>query len=96
MKRARSYGKLVQNVKPETHLIVGHILGGTLTWSDNGQPDGVLFQAMKDDKLQRVDFSFRDAMFLLSFLRAVQLDTGFPMPDDPRGKNKKTPDAGAH
>ena len=31
-----------------------------------------------------VDMRFLDAMYLLSTLRAIQLDLGFSMPDDPR------------
>lgn len=96
MKRARSYGKLVQNVKPATHLTVGHILGGTLIWSDNNQAESVYIQATKDKQLQRFDLSFGDAMFLLSILRAVQLDTGVSMPDDPRGSKIQKPGGRAH
>jgi hypothetical protein len=87
--RVRTYGRPIRNAQPQSHLVVGHILNGTLVWSAEDHPESVLVLAMTTEKLQRLDLSFRDAMFLLSVLRAMQLDTGFQLPDDPRGAPTK-------
>lgn len=61
-----------------------HILGARVLYDIHGKPDAVHFQYMSTDGLQELRMNFGNAMFLLSLVKSIQLDTGTPFPDDPR------------
>ena len=68
---------------------VGRILGCRALRDEHGKPDLFEVQISAPDKTGRVavlQFSYSEAMALLSCLKSSQLDEGFPFPDDPRGR----------
>lgn len=83
------YGKFQIGVP---HLRVDRIFGGRLSFGPDGKPEAVQIQFDARGARHCLDLPFLDAMFLWSMLRAIQLDTEFPMPDDPRleGPSGKT------
>lgn len=64
---------------------VKSIEGGYCDWSGEARTSTFAMQ-YRDTKGDLIELTmpFLDAMYLLSILKGVQLDMGFPMPDDPR------------
>lgn len=64
------------------------MLGAALVTDRKGRPEWVDIQfqaADADGPFQQVRMDFPNALFLLSYLKSIQLDSGVPFPDDPRG-----------
>lgn len=68
-------------------LPAGHIRGALLRRDDKGQAVKVEIQLISLGKTAQIDLDVRNAMFLLSVLKAIQLDNQIPFPDDPRVKD---------
>jgi hypothetical protein len=62
----------------------GHILGSRLRRSENDDPIAVEIQVRSLGNIAMVELTIPQAMFLLSVLKSVQLEIGYPFPDDPR------------
>jgi hypothetical protein len=78
----RTYGEWGVPV-PELHA--DRIQGGQVRFGEDGKPVSIAIQFLSSKKgWYALEFPFLDGMFLLSTLRAIQLDCGFPFPDDPR------------
>jgi hypothetical protein len=63
--------------------LVGRIYGGRVEL-DGGKPSRVRIQYEGPVSPLELSMDFPNAMFLLSLLKSIQLDSGFPFPDDPR------------
>lgn len=61
-----------------------HILGSRIELDAQRRPDQVAIQFAAIAGVGEVQMDFAQAMFLLSTLKSIQLDTGLPFPDDPR------------
>ena len=64
------------------------IRGARLCLDPQGRPEWVDLQFASADggsQLREVRMAFVEALFLLSLLKSIQLDSGTPFPDDPRG-----------
>lgn len=63
------------------------ILGIRVSVDAKGRPEAVDLQyqtADGDQPFREVRMDFVNALFLLSALKSMQLDSGYPFPDDPR------------
>ncbi len=79
------YGKGVVGSQPnEQAPRADRILGAWLQTDDAGKPQSVTIQYESSGKHIDLEVSFLNAMFLLSALKSIQLDTKTPFPDDPR------------
>jgi len=65
---------------------VDHVLGGRLSSDAQGRPTWVDLQFEVAGKVHPVtlQLDFLNALFLLSVVKSMQLDSGQPFPDDPR------------
>ncbi|WP_157960090.1 hypothetical protein [Albibacillus kandeliae] len=90
--RTRTYGKyIVSDQGLPNSGDVGHILGSRLLYDHEGNPSHVELQYMsQNQEAHQLRMGFLDAMFLLSNLKAMQLDTGTPFPDDPRSQSTQS------
>lgn len=82
------YGTWQLNVRD---LVADQVLGAQLRYALDGKPKGVAVQFDSPMGRHSVEFEFLNAMFLLSLLKSIQLDTGTPFPDDPRGDFRRKP-----
>ena len=64
---------------------VGQIRGGLLETDKRGTPKAVAVHFAGPQGPHELRIGFGDAMYLLSMLKAIQLDLDIPFPDDPRG-----------
>lgn len=83
----KPFGEFVASTHPVPSVNADHILGAVLVTDNQGRPEWVDVQFQTADgeyPFQQVRMEFLNAMFLFSCLRAIQLETGFKMPDDPR------------
>lgn len=95
-RRQRTYGKFMEHrgtpgsTAPASPP-AGRILGLRL-WCDtaNQRPEQVELQIeWAGHRFSDLQMPFVEAMALLTMLRAMQLDTGFQLPDDPRAPSAK-------
>ena len=96
-RRQRTYGKFIEHrgtpgsTAPASPP-AGRIIGLRLLY-DGGQeqkPATVTLQiAWAGRRFSDLRMPFVEAMALLTMLRAMQLDTGFELPDDPRAPSAK-------
>ena len=85
MEKAEIWGSFLVGTSPVPQLpAVGHILGVQLQRDDRDQPSQIHVQYESSDGHYQLSMPFLDGMFLLSLLKAIQLDTDTPFPDDPR------------
>ena len=84
---AVSYGEWVSSTDPIPTSNADRILGTLLVSDKWGRPEWVdiQYQTADGEMFQQVRMDFENAMFLLSCLKSIQLDTGTHFPDDPRG-----------
>lgn len=85
---ASAYGEFVASTRPIPTSNADRILGCQLLSDRKGRPEWVYLQfetADGDGRFHQVRMDFPNALFLLSCLKSMQLDTGTPFPDDPRG-----------
>lgn len=64
-----------------------HILGARVSADSKGRPEAIDVQFRTADGpggVRQVRMDFVNALFLLSLLKSIQLDSGSPFPDDPR------------
>ena len=80
---SRMYGEFVigPDVRAER---ADHILGCRVELDGQRRPDQVAIQFATTSGFREVQMDFVQAMFLLSALKSIQLDTKTPFPDDPR------------
>ncbi|WP_433762643.1 hypothetical protein [Brucella anthropi] len=63
---------------------VGYIRGARLFYNNEGNPSSLNIHHECNGVPKELCLSFRDFVFLLSILKAIQLDHNIPFPDDPR------------
>ena len=81
---ARSYGEFI--VSPDLSVeVADHILGTRIELDVRRRPDQVAIQFQTTAGYRELRMDFLQALALLSMLKAIQLDTRTPFPDDPRG-----------
>jgi hypothetical protein len=83
-----AYGEFVVSTQPIPTANADRILGAALVPDSKGRPEWVDIQyetADPNGRFQQIRMDFPNALFLLSCLKSIQLDTGVPFPDDPRG-----------
>ena len=62
-----------------------HIRGARVVSDGKGRPAWVVVQYQEAGSAPvEVEMDFPNALFLLSLLKSLQLDSGVPFPDDPR------------
>jgi len=83
--KPKVYGNVFATNASVQEMDVGHISGGLLRYAPDGAPSGLEVHIGDPQQPQKLFLSFGDAMFLLSMLRAIQLDHEIDLPDDPRG-----------
>jgi hypothetical protein len=71
---------------PPASRAADHILGARVQADSQDRPMWVDIQWMQAGTPQpvQIQLDFVNAMFLLSLLKCIQLDSGYPFPDDPR------------
>ena len=82
------YGEFVVSTHAIPTANADRILGAALVSDSKGRPEWVDVQfetADPNGRFQQVRMDFSNALFLLSCLKSIQLDSGVPFPDDPRG-----------
>lgn len=80
------YGEFAFSVPPVPHEHADQILGCQLVSDSKGRPDEVRlqYQTAEPGIFREVRMDYLQALFLLSCLKSIQLDSGTPFPDDPR------------
>jgi hypothetical protein len=81
------FGEWMRSNQPPEALHADRILGAQLSYDSGGRPEWVEFQWQEEagPEYRRMQLDFPNAMFLLSLLRSIQLESGIEFPDDPRG-----------
>lgn len=87
MTTTRIYGRFLVGMPHSPDQGVDRIEGVRLSTDRAGQPDWIELQYRRagEDRVQQMQMPWLEAMALLSMLKCLQLDAGFPFPDDPRG-----------
>lgn len=68
--------------------VVGHIQGVSIVPAKTPKETWVVLQYTdQKEEWKQVNVPFLDAMYLLNLLKAIQVRTGFKMPDDPFSKS---------
>ncbi len=83
--KQRTYGKFVM-AGQVTSERADDILGCRVELDAKGKPDLVSIQFRTTEGFREIQMDFIQAMFVLSGLKCIQLDTSTPFPDDPRGE----------
>jgi hypothetical protein len=84
--RDKIYGEWAISDPAEPANVVDRILGTQLLYDSKGRPEWVEIQFQSaSEGVATVRTDFPNALFLLSCLKSLQLDSGVPFPDDPRG-----------
>lgn len=87
----KAYGKyIITNGKHPPTDTVGHILGCLVEYDDHGKPEYFRLHYETNGDRREMIMSHLDSMFLLSILKAIQLDHGIPFPDDPRAPSARS------
>jgi hypothetical protein len=83
---AQVFGEWIYDSQPPTALHADRILGARISYDGAGRPEWVdlQWQDQAGAEYCQVQIDFPNAMFLLSLLKSIQLETGTPFPDDPR------------
>jgi hypothetical protein len=86
-RKDRIFGEWMQGSQPPEVLHADHILGAQLSHDTQGRPEWVEIQWQEETgpEYRRMQLDFPNAMFLLSLLKSIQLESGIAFPDDPRG-----------
>lgn len=83
----RIYGEWFTSLPPLAAKHADRILGARVSHDQQGRPEWVDIQWQGSGELyEQVQMDFVNAMFLLSVLKSMQLDSGIPFPDDPRAE----------
>ncbi|PZQ55781.1 MAG: hypothetical protein DI555_07070 [Novosphingobium pentaromativorans] len=84
--RDKIYGEWAFSEPAEPANLADRILGARLLYDSKGRPEWVEAQFQSaGEGFATVRMDFPNALFLLSCLKSLQLDSGVPFPDDPRG-----------
>lgn len=85
---SKLYGEAVLGVAPDRIVSVDHVMGGLLSTDSQGRPTSLdlHYQSADGPGPRALRLDWPNAMFLLSLLKSMQLDTGTSFPDDPRGR----------
>lgn len=78
------YGDEFDHAKSSEVPRADRIRGAMLVTENSGKPLGVAVHWDSAEGQKKLLIHFSDAMFLLSALKCIQLDTKTPFPDDPR------------
>lgn len=86
MKTVKIYGQFALQTVPQFQR-ADHIMGCQLEWDAQNRPDqlSIQYRCADDAQVQTLQMDFVQALFLLSCLKSLQLDSGVQFPDDPRG-----------
>lgn len=84
VERFRVYGDNVTS-RDVGIQVADHILGTRVELDNQRRPDQIAIQFQTTDGVRELRMDFVQAMFVLSTLKSIQLDTKTPFPDDPRG-----------
>ena len=84
------YGEWTVSIPPIEPLHADRIRGALVLFDKQRRPEWVDIQweSAGDKVCHQLQMDFQNALFLLSVLKAIQLDTGTPFPDDPRVKRR--------
>lgn len=91
----RIYGEWVVGITNMPVAGADHILGARITTDQKGRPEWVEVQYRTADApngVAQMRLDWLNALFLLSLLKSIQLDSGLPFPDDPRDPNWRAGD----
>ena len=85
------YANWYQSVPPQEPIHADRISGGQLWYDQQDRPEWVTIQWQDggEQLYHTLQMDFPNAMFLLSVLKSMQLDTGTPFPDDPRPRSRR-------
>lgn len=89
MGRKKAYMNVFANLSPEQVRDADRIAGGLLERDVRDRPWRFELHYTVGGKPQILRMPFDDAMALLSVVKAIQLDTGIPFPDDPRAPSAR-------
>ena len=89
MAKGKAYGRAILPVPLKDSRRADHILGGLLERTIDGKPHQFRLQFEASNGPAELVMSFGDMMFLLSVVKAIQLDTATPFPDDPRAPSSR-------
>lgn len=90
MGRKKAYLNALAGASRERALVVDRIEGGVLEWDARDRPAFVELHYLVAGKPSVMRMPFDDAMAVLSIVKAIQLDTGIPFPDDPRALSARS------
>lgn len=83
---SKIYGEWLVSEPPLPVADADRILGVQLSTDAKGRPEWVDIQFQSaGEGFRQFRMDLPNALFLLSCLKSIQLDTGTPFPDDPRG-----------
>ena len=82
----KPFGEFVASTHPISTSNADRILGALLVTDQQGRPEwiDIQYQTADGQTFHQVRMDYLNGMFLLSCLRAIQLETGFEMPEDTR------------
>ncbi len=80
------YGEWFMSTPPVKPKHADRILGARILHDAEGRPEWVDLQyhSSDDGRFHQIQMDFVNAVFVLSCLKSMQLDSGIPFPDDPR------------
>lgn len=88
----RTYGEWAITVPAIEIQHAHYILGASVLPDKEGNPAFVDVQWRSSDGVQQVRIEWKNALALLTFLKCIQLDAGWPFPLDPRDPNWRAGD----
>jgi hypothetical protein len=82
----KPYGEFVVSTHAISTANVDRVLGAALVSDRKGRPEWVevQYETAEPGRFQQIRMDFPNALFLLSCLKSIQLDSGVAFPDDPR------------
>ena len=83
MAKGRTYGEFVIGPTVQAER-ADRILGARVELDAQGRPDQVAIQFQTTAGFRELGMDFVEALFILSVLKCIQLDTRTNFPDDPR------------
>ncbi|MGI8704292.1 MAG: hypothetical protein ACR2JJ_00570 [Sphingomicrobium sp.] len=83
----KTYGEWMASNQPPAMIHADRILGAHVSHDTQGRPEWVVIQWQNGPgpDYEQMQLDFPNALALLSMLKSIQLDSGVPFPNDPRG-----------
>jgi hypothetical protein len=88
----RTYGEWAVTIPPIEIEHADYVLGARVLLDTKGNPEFVDMQWHSTDGVHQVRMEWKNALAMLSFLKCIQLDSGWPFPLDPRDPNWRAGD----